>query len=140
MTVIAIMSMPVDMIVVLFAPSVRTRSCIRESMRLDLEPALHLEGLALDVEQIMPEKVQGREVLLGGQQERRRGVQAPQSIHQAVDLSARPEIGLGHDQPIGHGGLLARFRLPLQLRQSIDRVDRRDDETEAIMVTQNRFR
>ena len=67
-------AMIVDMIMVLFAPSVRTRSSFREGVCLDFEPALNLEGLALQVEQVIAEKVQWSKVLLGGKQERRRGV------------------------------------------------------------------
>ena len=70
----------------------------------------------------------------------RGGVDPRQPARELGELLGLHEIGLGDQEPIGHRSLLRGLRLPVQLGDAVDGVDRRDEPVDAVLRLHHRIR
>ena len=101
-----------------------------------VQPGSHVRDLALGIIKTGVEKIFHRRIICLRVQPAGAGIELLQTLPEGVEggprLFAFNEIGLGEDQPVGNSGLLARFLVIVEGRQTVDRVHKRDHAVEPV--------
>ena len=69
----------------------------------------------------------------------RGGVDPRQPARELGELLGLHEIGFGDQEPVGDRSLLRGLRLPVQLGDAVDGVDRRDEPVDAVLRLHHRI-
>ena len=132
------MIMPVSMIVAV-PMVVMVPAAMAVFVGLLVQPALHVGGLGVGIVEAGVQDRIGVDLAVGDGLERRTGVELVQSALELLELGGLADIGLGQQQPIGHGGLLHRFLVIVERAFAVHAVDRGHHAVETIARGEQRI-
>ena len=108
--------------------------------RLGVDPTRHLVGFCARIVNVVGEQFGRRQAIGLAVEPGRRGIEAAELIFERGKVSPVGKIGLGDDDPVGDGDLLARFIVAPVLARTVDGIDGGDDVAEPEVVADHVFR
>jgi hypothetical protein len=129
-----VMAVHVVMVVVIGIARVGVRMAALFGLihRLGAEPGPDVGDLAVGIEEAGADEFRGWDIASPGLDDGGARIEGGQALAQNRHAGSIRKIGLGHDDAVGDGRLAHGFRVAVERRQAVHRIDYRDDPLERV--------